>query len=112
MNPSKSASHQDADSAQWILQTGPGAFNWTQYYAEIMPSGESTANALRRDTLTVRSYDWALIRFVADNPGLWALHCHMAWHMEAGLLMQFMSRADVMRTMDVPSEVKGLCAAG
>jgi FtsP/CotA-like multicopper oxidase with cupredoxin domain len=75
-----------------------------------MPSGDSTASALRRDTLTIRSYDWALIRFVADNPGLWALHCHVAWHMEVGLLMQFMSRVDRIKSMEVPAEVEKLCS--
>ncbi len=76
-----------------------------------MPSGDSVANALRRDTLTIEPYSWSLIRFVADNPGLWALHCHIAWHMEAGLLMQFMSRPSVLKTMAIPQEVKDLCAA-
>ncbi len=76
-----------------------------------MPSKASVASALRRDTLTIEPYSWSLIRFVADNPGLWALHCHIAWHMEAGLMMQFMSRPNVLKTMSIPQEVKNLCAA-
>ncbi|KAB5517485.1 multicopper like protein [Coniochaeta sp. 2T2.1] len=72
----------------WILQEGSGFFDWTNYYKSIMPSDpKAVGNALRRDTLTIKPYAWALIRFVADYPGLWALHCHIAWHMEAGLLM-------------------------
>ncbi|KAB5523108.1 multicopper like protein [Coniochaeta sp. 2T2.1] len=94
----------------WILQEGSGFFNWTNYYKSIMPSDpEAVGNALRRDTLTIKPYAWTLIRFVADNPGLWALHCHIAWHMEAGLLMQFMSRAGVLRQMKVPEDVLELC---
>jgi len=27
---------------------------------------------------------WAKIRFVADNPGFWAFHCHVDWHMTMG----------------------------
>jgi FtsP/CotA-like multicopper oxidase with cupredoxin domain len=76
-----------------------------------MPSGDAVANPLRRDTLTVEAYAWSLIRFVADNPGLWALHCHISWHMEAGLLFQFMSRADLLGKMTIPNDVKALCAA-
>ncbi|KAJ9161588.1 Multicopper like protein [Coniochaeta hoffmannii] len=94
----------------WILQTGSGFFDWKNYYSEIMPSkADAVGNALRRDTLTIKPYAWALIRFVADNPGLWALHCHIAWHMEAGLLMQFMSRADVLRKTSIPQDVRALC---
>lgn len=52
-----------------------------------------------------------MLRFVADNPGLWALHCHIAWHMEAGLLMQFLSGADKLAAVDVPADVTALCAA-
>ncbi|KAH8902464.1 multicopper like protein [Coniochaeta sp. PMI_546] len=96
----------------WILETGSGSFDWKNYYSSIMPSKpDVTGNALRRDTLTIKPYAWALIRFVADNPGLWALHCHIAWHMEAGLLMQFMSRADVLGTMKIPDDVRALCAS-
>lgn len=94
----------------WILQTGSGPFDWKNYYSEIMPSKlAAVENSLRRDTLTIKPYAWSLIRFVADNPGLWALHCHIAWHMEAGLLMQFMSRADVLKTMSIPDDVRALC---
>jgi FtsP/CotA-like multicopper oxidase with cupredoxin domain len=96
---------------QWILQTGSGSFDWENYYSRIMPSNpDAVGNALRRDTLTIKPYAWALIRFVADNPGLWAFHCHIAWHMEAGLMMQFMSRADVLKGMSIPEDVTALCA--
>lgn len=59
--------------------------------------------------MTVDAYGWSLIRFVADNPGLWALHCHISWHMESGLLMQFMTRADVMKGWTIPGDVLALC---
>ncbi|RUS30672.1 proteasome stabiliser-domain-containing protein [Jimgerdemannia flammicorona] len=40
-------------------------------------------NPLRRDTSTIPSNGWTLIsvyilgRFIADNPGVWAFHCHI-----------------------------------
>jgi hypothetical protein len=61
--------------------------------------------------MTINAYGWSLIRIVADNPGLWAFHCHIAWHMQIGLLMQFMSRPDVVKGLQVPSDVKALCTA-
>ncbi len=94
------------------MQRGAGSFNWTNYYHNIYPADSpGNANALVRDTFTLIPYSWTLVRFVADNPGLWAFHCHIAWHMEAGLLMQFMSRAPVLGTSTVPQDVKDLCGA-
>ena len=66
-------------------------------------------NPLRRDTASVEAFGWTLLRFVADNPGVWAFHCHISWHNEAGLLMQFVTRIDELVQMQVPDEVKGLC---
>ncbi|KAH9904182.1 putative multicopper oxidase [Xylariomycetidae sp. FL2044] len=68
-------------------------------------------NPLRRDTVTVEGYGWVLLRFVADNPGVWLFHCHMIWHAEAGMAMQFLFRPDVMRGWELPEEVRGLCDA-
>ncbi|KAK4234026.1 multicopper like protein [Achaetomium macrosporum] len=97
----------------WILQTASGPFNWTNYYENIYPANSpATAHALRRDTFTLQPYSWTLFRFVADNAGLWAFHCHIAWHLEAGLMMQFMSRPDVLAATSIPGDVRGLCAGG
>jgi hypothetical protein len=88
----------------WIMASGSkGNFDWTTY------RNLSTENPMRRDTMTVDAYGWSLIRFKADNPGLWALHCHISWHMESGLLMQFMTRSDVMKGWIIPHDVVALC---
>lgn len=69
------------------------------------------SNPLRRDTASVEAYGWLLLRFVADNPGAWAFHCHVAWHTEAGLLMQFLTRTDRLAGTVLPDEHTALCAA-
>ncbi|KAJ7771225.1 hypothetical protein B0H14DRAFT_2402235, partial [Mycena olivaceomarginata] len=33
--------------------------------------------------------DNVTIRFVTDNDGPWFLHCHIDWHLEAGLTIAF-----------------------
>ncbi|GJE96109.1 hypothetical protein PsYK624_123020 [Phanerochaete sordida] len=48
----------------------------------------NATNPLRRYVFLIPVYNWMVIRFITDNPGLWALYCHLAWHMAAGLLMQ------------------------
>lgn len=40
---------------------------------------------LIRDVVTVPFGGWALVRFVADNPGMWLFHCHLHWHASIGL---------------------------
>ncbi|KAF8583110.1 multicopper oxidase [Ramaria rubella] len=39
-----------------------------------------------------------IIRFQADNPGPWFLHCHIDWHLEAGLAVVFAEAPQDQRT--------------
>lgn len=52
------------------------------------PIAEGQANPMRRDTILIPSGQSATLRVVADNPGTWLLHCHIEWHLEAGLAVQ------------------------
>ncbi|MGJ5670985.1 multicopper oxidase family protein [Rhodococcus aetherivorans] len=47
----------------------------------------------RKDTVTVRPMQTVEIEFDADNPGQWALHCHNAYHQEAGMMTTLSYRA-------------------
>ncbi|KAK4555094.1 hypothetical protein LTR86_007860 [Recurvomyces mirabilis] len=69
------------------------------------------SNPLRRDTASVEAFGWILLRLVADNPGAWAFHCHVSWHTEAGLLMQFVTQTDELAKLEVPQSNRDLCAA-
>ncbi|QPG73697.1 hypothetical protein FOA43_001010 [Brettanomyces nanus] len=50
-----------------------------------------------RDTLTVNTYGHAVIRFRADNPGIWFFHCHLDFHLEQGLAIVLVEAPDVLR---------------
>ncbi|PIA34793.1 hypothetical protein AQUCO_03700220v1 [Aquilegia coerulea] len=41
------------------------------------------------NTIGVPVGGWAAIRFTADNPGVWFMHCHLEIHMSWGLSMAF-----------------------
>ncbi|KAJ2706259.1 ferroxidase fet3 [Coemansia sp. IMI 203386] len=70
----------------------------------------SSETPMRRDTILVGPNQFAVLRFVADNPGVWLMHCHIERHMELGLSMMFVSAPDVMReTMRVPEAMKQQC---
>jgi len=44
---------------------------------------------LWRDTTLFRRGEKGALRFIADNPGKWLIHCHMVEHMAAGMLTWF-----------------------
>jgi len=44
---------------------------------------------MRRDTLLINGLGNAVFRFKADNPGITIFHCHIEWHVEAGLTATF-----------------------
>ncbi|KAF8103787.1 hypothetical protein N665_0185s0059 [Sinapis alba] len=45
---------------------------------------------VERNTVGVPSGGWAAIRFRADNPGVWFMHCHLEVHTTWGLKMAFL----------------------
>ncbi|WRX32562.1 Multicopper oxidase [Theobroma cacao] len=42
---------------------------------------------IERNTVGVPSGGWVAIRFLADNPGVWLMHCHLEVHTSWGLKM-------------------------
>ncbi|XP_046390564.1 laccase-1-like [Ischnura elegans] len=40
-----------------------------------------------RDTVVLPPAGYAVIRFRADNPGFWLLHCHFAFHLASGMAL-------------------------
>jgi len=44
---------------------------------------------VRRDTLMLQDKSWAVVRFRADNPGVWLWHCHTEMHVISGLTVTF-----------------------
>lgn len=48
-------------------------------------------NPLRSDTIVVKSENYAVIRFRANNPGVWMFHCHVQWHLDSGLGLNIIS---------------------
>ncbi|KAF9880655.1 l-ascorbate oxidase [Colletotrichum karsti] len=67
-------------------------------------------NPLRRDTVTVQGYGWAVIRVVLDNPGMWAFHCHNAWHAESGMMMVIAAGVETAKEWKVSEEEVALCS--
>ncbi|KAJ8899715.1 hypothetical protein K2173_019414 [Erythroxylum novogranatense] len=53
------------------------------------PSKFNLVNPQVRNTIGVPAGGWAVIRFIANNPGVWLMHCHMDLHLPWGLASAF-----------------------
>ncbi|THU78948.1 Cupredoxin [Dendrothele bispora CBS 962.96] len=71
----------------------------------------NTTNPLRRDTLVIPGGDYAVLRISNDNPGVWVLHCHIAWHLAEGFLGIVVSRPNGIADIDFPSSMDDLCSS-
>ncbi|KZS96979.1 extracellular multicopper oxidase [Sistotremastrum niveocremeum HHB9708] len=86
----------------WIVGAGAG-----RYTGQPLNS----TNPMSRDVILIPAYTYVVLRFVTDNPGVWAFHCHLSWHMAAGLLMQFNSLPSVSSQFDIPQAILSQCGA-
>ncbi|XP_025836116.1 laccase-like isoform X3 [Agrilus planipennis] len=46
-------------------------------------------DAVVKDTVTVPDGGYTILRFKADNPGYWMMHCHIDFHVEIGMAVIF-----------------------
>jgi FtsP/CotA-like multicopper oxidase with cupredoxin domain len=53
------------------------------------------ANVVWKDTVLLRTGDVVDILMDASNPGLWMAHCHIAEHMESGMMFNFRVQSSV-----------------
>ncbi|PIA64354.1 hypothetical protein AQUCO_00100081v1 [Aquilegia coerulea] len=60
------------------------------YDPETDPAKFNLVDPPLRNTMGVPVGGWAVIRFVADNPGAWFMHCHIDTHLTWGLGMIFL----------------------
>ncbi|KAJ2242042.1 ferroxidase fet3, partial [Coemansia sp. RSA 455] len=55
----------------------------------VAPVVKNTGVPARRDTMVIPPFQYIKVRFRADNPGVWLLHCHMDIHFVLGMAMTF-----------------------
>ncbi|OQE12344.1 hypothetical protein PENVUL_c001G00258 [Penicillium vulpinum] len=70
-----------------------------------------TKNPPRRDTAVLPGSGWLFIAFQTDNPGAWLMHCHIGWHVDEGLALQFIERQDEIRDLVDYTSLNENCAA-
>ncbi|KAJ2119384.1 ferroxidase fet3 [Coemansia sp. RSA 720] len=92
-----------------VIETGPyGKSNKTTN--PPLPHRKSGPWPMWRDTIQVRAFEFIRVRFRADNPGVWFLHCHLAWHEYNGLAIVLIEAPDVLQQrQSVPKEMLEMC---
>ncbi|KAM7217794.1 putative iron transport multicopper oxidase FET3 [Rhypophila decipiens] len=57
-----------------------------------------------RDTVAVDAKSYAVLRFKAENPGVFLFHCHIEWHVEMGLTATIIEAPDKLAGMSFPTD--------
>ncbi|KAE8662870.1 Laccase-11 [Hibiscus syriacus] len=68
----------------FVVGTGIGNFDPIKD-----PAKYNLVDPVERNTVDVPTGGWTAIRFRADNPGVWFMHCHLELHTGWGLKMAF-----------------------
>ncbi|KAH7129201.1 Cupredoxin [Dactylonectria macrodidyma] len=68
---------------------------------------------MRRDTIVVWPTENLVLRFRADNPGVWLFHCHIEWHIVSGLIATFVEAPlELQDIISLPSSHLEVCQSG
>lgn len=103
--------HLHGHAFQVISRGDDDALHFNGTYSA--PGNTIPAVPMRRDTLIVRPSSNFVIRFRADNPGVWLFHCHIEWHMDSGLAATMIEAPEVLQEKTiVPQDFLEICEAG
>ncbi|KAK4554600.1 laccase, multicopper oxidase, benzenediol:oxygen oxidorectuctase [Recurvomyces mirabilis] len=87
---------------------GTGTTTWTAAEANNL----NYNNPTRRDVAMLPTNGWLALAFQTDNPGAWLMHCHIAWHADEGLAVQFLESASQIQNVgNIPSNFDSQCNA-
>lgn len=68
---------------------------------------------MRRDTFVLRPEGHIVLRFQANNPGIWLFHCHIEWHVDQGLIATMVEAPlELQKSLVIPQSHFDTCAAG
>ena len=63
--------------------------------------------------MVVRPDGYMVLRFAADNPGVWLFHCHIEWHVDQGLIATMVEAPlEIQKSLTIPQDHIDSCQAG
>ncbi|KAI0499165.1 hypothetical protein KFK09_020067 [Dendrobium nobile] len=84
----------------WVLGFGENKFD-----PKVDPKNYNLVNPIQRNTVPLHPYGWTALRFRANNPGVWAFHCHIEAHFFMGMGVVF--EAGVEKVGNLPKSIRG-----
>ncbi|XP_057864359.2 laccase-17 [Cryptomeria japonica] len=87
----------------FVVGQGVGNYN-----PRTDPSNFNLVDPVERNTVGVPSGGWVALRFRADNPGVWFMHCHLEVHTSWGLKMAWVVLDGNGKSQSVPPPPKDL----
>ncbi|KAK3330655.1 multicopper like protein [Apodospora peruviana] len=84
----------------YVLHEGAGTWDGTTI---VRPT-----NPQRRDVQLVRPNGHLVLQF-DPQPGVWAFHCHVAWHASGGFFSSLVVQPEKVQAMHVPEKVQQTC---
>lgn len=102
MNPNNSETHPWHLHGHdfWVLGYGVGKFDRVSD-----PGKFNLVDPIMKNTVAVHPFGWTALRFRADNPGVWAFHCHIESHFYMGMGVVF--EEGVERVGELPTSIMG-----
>jgi len=86
-----------------IVASGPGTWDGDESSLPRVPA--------KRDGHVVPAFGYSVVRFKADNPGVWFFHCHIDLHLVGGMAATIIESPDLL-SGSVPAAGVALCDAG
>lgn len=98
-----------------IVQKSPGfhvdeAYDESEQDEMTVPYNESAPlqpfpeRPMVRDTVVLEPSGHVVLRFRADNPGVWYFHCHVDWHLQQGLASVFIEAPALLQEREKLNE--------
>ena len=90
-----------------VLSEGPGTWNGTINHIENTQRRD--VQLLQPSSLVTGEPSHLVIQYNTDNSGVWPFHCHIAWHVSAGLYVNLMEQTDLITKRVIPSTIEQNC---
>lgn len=95
--------HLHGHTFQVIQRGDPDVGPFSGYWTNV------SSTPVKRDTIMANKLSNVVIRFKADNPGVWAFHCHIEWHIESGLAATIIEAPDMLGNVTIPKDFARTC---
>lgn len=103
LDPAIHPFHLHGHQFQVIDRPASGAGNYAGASGKAVPP--------QRDVVSINGASHAVIRFVANNPGVFLFHCHIEWHVEMGLTATLIEAPELLHDYPIPQEMIDSCQA-